>query len=233
MLGQIVATPTSDLITHAYSFGIGWYAPDASPAVYTLPKPLCLDTNFTDLGRSLSSGLWLTHTCTASSLPFSQAQPQPLHDEELLFAQQGFISDFRNTLRPTIRSFLAPEIEADIETNSEVEYLFAVIRHLLADDEEVSIEQALGEMIRLVEEWLQDLPAQINMIISEGEGLYAVRHAINAECSPLYYTTDDESYPNAQLVASEPLTASDFWLPVPENHVLILDPHEPPELLAL
>jgi len=34
-------------------------------------------------------------------------------------------------------------------------------------------------------------------------------------------------------VASEPLTDSEFWQPMPEYHLLILSPHKPPELFAL
>jgi glutamine amidotransferase len=69
--------------------------------------------------------------------------------------------------------------------------------------------------------------------VSDGERLYAVRHALDDEPPTLYYTADDEAFPNAQLMASERLTESAFWQAVPEHHILILDPEEPPELLSL
>jgi glutamine amidotransferase len=72
------------------------------------------------------------------------------------------------------------------------------------------------------------------VLISDGMRIYATRHAINHECPSLYYTTDDDSFPeDAQLVASERLTEGGLWQAVPEHHVLILDPQAPPELLAL
>jgi len=49
----------------------------------------------------------------------------------------------------------------------------------------------------------------------------------------LYYTTDDETFPDARRLASEPLTESGIWQSVPEHQILILSPEEPPELLSL
>ncbi|VAW79523.1 hypothetical protein MNBD_GAMMA13-168 [hydrothermal vent metagenome] len=71
------------------------------------------------------------------------------------------------------------------------------------------------------------------MVVSDGERLYAVRHAIGDACPTLYYTTDDDAFPDGQLIASEPLTESGVWQSVPEHQILILDPEEPPELLSL
>ena len=70
-------------------------------------------------------------------------------------------------------------------------------------------------------------------IVTEGERLYASRHALNHGCPSLYYTTDDELFPGGQLLASERFTDDSFWQPVPEHHILILDAEKPPELLEL
>ena len=75
--------------------------------------------------------------------------------------------------------------------------------------------------------------ALLNIIVTDGIKLYAARHGINHECPSLYYTTDDELFPAGQVIASERLTEDDFWQPVPEHHLLIIEPDNPPELLAL
>jgi glutamine amidotransferase len=95
------------------------------------------------------------------------------------------------------------------------------------------METALGELAQRVEQWSRDQPSLLNIVVSDGERIYAMRHALNHACPSLYYTTDDEAFPNAQLVASERLTESTFWQSVPEHQILILDPEEPPELLSL
>lgn len=222
------------LLEDAYSFGVGWYTPDATPAVYTQPIPAWLDSNLPHLSRSLSSGLWLVYAQNdISHQPLNRNAAQPLCDADYLFAHHGFIEDFSGTLRPEIRNFLNPDIEAQIHTNSVAEHLMAVMRNLLDDNERLPIEQALAEMFTLLEDWLEQGRAQLNIIITDGEGLYAARHAINMECAPLYYSTDDEAYPNAQLIATAPPTSSEFWQPVPENHILILSANAPAELVSL
>lgn len=232
-LGHLLLDPGQRLVKDSHSFGVGWYAPDASPAVYAQPLPIWSDANLPHLARALSSSLWLAHAQSLATNRAGQADTQPFHDEDFIFAHSGLIQDFRDTLCPTMRQFLAPPIEAEIQSHHEAEFLFAIVRHLLTEDEDLSLDQALAEMFTLLQEWLEQRPALLNIIISDGEGLYAARHAINAECAPLYFSTDDEGYPNGQLIASERLTPSEFWQPVPEHHILILDPYEPPELLAL
>ena len=71
------------------------------------------------------------------------------------------------------------------------------------------------------------------LVVSDGERLYAVRHALGDDCPTLYYTADDQDFPNAQLMASEPVTNTGLWQTVPEHQILILDPEEPPELMSL
>ena len=219
---------------NADGYGFGWYADDATPVAYTQAQPIWTDTNLPRLARALSSDLWFGHVRSATpGTSVNQANAQPFCDDELLFAHNGFVKDFTITLRPQIRQFLDPRIDAAIQGNTDSEHLFAVLRHLLADDVELSIEDALTGLCELLDAWQTGQSVLLNLIVSEGERVYALRHAINHSCPTLYYNTDDEAFPAAQLVASERLTASDYWQPVPEHHLLILDPDAPPELLAL
>jgi glutamine amidotransferase len=214
-------------------FGIGWYAPDGATAAYANPFPMWFDVNLPPLARSLFGRLWLAAVRTAA-LPFTAVTTNslPCRDTQLIFLHDGFLDDF-SKLRRTIRDFLEPHIEAEIGGNSDSEHLFALLRHLLLDDAELSVEEAVVEMFELLGAWLANGRGLLNIVVTEGERIYAARHAVNLECPSLYYTIDDEAFPEAQLVASEPLTKSEFWQPVPPHHLLILDPAEPPELLAL
>jgi len=69
--------------------------------------------------------------------------------------------------------------------------------------------------------------------MSDGQYLYAARHAINETCPSLYYTTGDDNFPNGQLIASERLDDSDSWEDVPIHHILVMDTQDSPELIAL
>ncbi|MHB8745363.1 MAG: ergothioneine biosynthesis protein EgtC [Gammaproteobacteria bacterium] len=219
---------------NADGYGFGWFASDGRPVVYTQAMPIWTDANLPHLARALQSGLWFGHVRSATpGSAVNQVNAQPFCDQEVLFAHNGFIADFAQTLRPKIRQFLHPHVDAEIRGSTDSEHLFALLRHFLADDADLSIEDALSAVFELLDDWQNGTPLLLNCIVSDGERVFAARHAINHDCPTLYYVTDDDAFPGAQVVASERLTHSEFWQPVPEHHILILDPEAPAELLAL
>lgn len=219
---------------NADGYGFAWYGDDNSPAAYVNPGAIWSDPNLPHLARNLVSDLWLASVRSAiAGLPVNHANTQPFVDEEFLFDHNGLIDDFHVRLLPAIIQHLDPRHLPTIRGNTESEYLFAVMRQLMSDNPEMPMESALAELMERVEQWADGSRCLLNIVVSDGERLYAVRHAIGDDCPSLYYTTDDETYPNAQLIASERLTESTFWQTVPEHQILILDPEEPPELLPL
>lgn len=219
---------------NADGYGFGWYTEDGRPAVYVSPAPIWTDPNLAHLGRALVSDLWLASIRSASpGNPINHANTQPFADEEFLFDHNGLIDDFHQAVRPRLQADLAPDYLQDIRGNTESEYLFAALRQLLNENLDMPMEEALAGLMRRIDHWAGDCRTLLTIAVSDGERLYAVRHANGDECPTLYYTTDDEAFPDGQLIASEPLTESGLWQSVPEHQILILDPEEPPELLSL
>ena len=219
---------------NADGYGFAWYGDDSRPAAYVNPAPIWTDPNLPHLARTLVSDLWVTSVRSATiGNPVSHANTQPFVDAEFIFDHNGLIDDFHAHFRAQVARELDPRYTAEILGNTESEYLFAVLRQLLADDSELPMEAALAELAQRVESWANGGRCLLNIVVSDGERIYAARHALDDDCPSLYYTTDDEMFPNAQLVASEPLTESSFWRSVPDHQILILDPEEPPELLSL
>jgi glutamine amidotransferase len=214
------------------AFGIGWYAADGRPAVYAERLPPASDPNLPHLARSLSAPLWLAALHDVAT-PFAATLPlQPRHDARLLFLYPGFIEDFKS-LRPTLREFLQTEPAMEPASTAAGDHLFALVQHLLRDDPTPDVLQALSTLFALLSGWLGPRRALLNLIIADGERLYATRHAHHLECSPLYYTVDDETFPEGQLLASTRLTDAEFWQPLPADHLLVLDATQPPELVTL
>lgn len=219
---------------NADGYGFGWYGPDDKPAIYTSALPIWSDSNLPHLARSLSQPLWLAEVRSATpGTPVHQFNTAPFLDDTLLYVHNGFIREFHRQVLQQINAMLEPDIAADINGNTDSEYLFACLRQLLADDPGLSIPAALERLFELLADWAGDHPALMNFVITDGQRLYATRHGFNHECPSLYYTTDDELFPGGQVIASECLTGDSFWSPVPEHHILILDPEKPPELQAL
>lgn len=228
------ALPAPGLSTAVYpdGFGLGWYAADGVPSVYLRSQPLWSDLNLPHLAHSIYARLMLAVIHSASAPFSSPAHNQPCHDDRLLFLHQGSVDDF-NRLRHTLRDFLEPEIETVMQGNTPAEHLFALLRHLLNDDPELTLEQALAALLDLLAGWLGDRPHLLNLIVADKDSLYVARHAVNMECPAIYYSIDDDAFPDGQLVASEPLTDSEFWQPLPQHHLLVLNARKPPELFSL
>lgn len=215
-------------------FGIGWYDPEDRPATYRNLVPIWSDPNLRPLARTLHQPLWVGSVRSAT--PDSETgtgDTQPFASEQLLFMHSGFVTDFVMAARPRIRHWLRPEIEAEIHGRTDSEYLFAVLRQTLDGDPDLLPEDGLRQLCELVARWSPEGGSLLNLCVTDGFRIYAVRHALGEQCATLYYTTDDDLFPNGQIVASEPLTDSEFWRPVPAHHLLILDPDDPPALSPL
>ena len=130
-------------------------------------------------------------------------------------------------------AILSPDIAADVQGNTDSEYLFACLRQLLTDPRSSTLPDALRRLCDLLGDWVDELPALLNMVVSDGDRLYAVRHGINHDSPSLYYSTDEEMFPGGQLIASERFNNDGYWQPVPEHHILVLDPQAPPDLVEL
>jgi len=219
---------------NADGYGFAWYGNDGRPAVYVNPMPIWADPNLPHLAGALDSALWVASVRSATAgNPVHHGNTQPFVDEEFVFDHNGFIDKFHAEVLPEILAELDPGYLPDLRGNTESEYLFLILRQILSADPDLPMEDALRELMRCVEQWAGGRRSLLNLLVSDGERLYAVRHAINDDCPSLYYTTDDEAFPDAQLIASERLTESSFWQTVPEHQILIIDPEEPPELLSL
>ena len=219
---------------NADGYGFGWFAADEAPAVFTSQMPIWSDTNLESLGRALAARQWLANVRSATRrMPVAQLNTMPFADAEFLFLHNGYVDRFGETLRPRVRQALAPQFETTIQGNTDSEYLFAYLRQILDGDDDMPVEEGLAQLFDTLADWLGDTKALLNVIVGDGERLYCARHAINGECPSLYFTTDDEDFPGGQIVASEPLTGTEFWQPVPEHAMLILDLEQPPQLLQL
>ncbi len=218
---------------NADGFGVGWYDQAGQPAVYRHFLPAWADPNLDALGRSLHRGLWMANVRSATEgFGTGFANTQPFADRRLMFLHNGYLSEFPLAARPRIRRWLAPEIESEVHGNTDSEYLFACLRQLCAVDALAPL-AALGRLAELAEEWGEGRPALLTVVFTEGESLYALRHAVGLDCPTLYRTGEAPAFPGASLLASEPLDDSGAWEPLPDHHLARLTPGRPAEICPL
>ncbi len=220
---------------NADGYGFGWFQ-DERPQRYIYPHPIWHDQNLPALAQSMHAPAWLGAIRGMRRRELTRLNPnkiQPFVGDQLLFMHEGFVEDFNLTLRPSCLQYIDPPLAAEITTNSDSEYLFGLLRQRLRETDELSVAQALGDILSTLEVTLRDIPALLNIVVYDGIRLIAARHATNHPCPTLYYCKDHPDYPGAQLIASEPLDRTGDWEQIPQHHIVTLSIDRPAHVVRL
>ncbi len=203
---------------NADGWGVGWFAPDGKPAVYRHTLPIWSDTNVPGLARSLTSGTWLGNVRSATAgLGTDMINTQPFAGDGLVYTHNGFIDDFARSLRRRLRTTLSEAVEAEVQGNTDSEYLFAMIRQ-----EPGTLGQRLAAVVRRIQHWLADSPdirALLAIVIGDGRQMAGVRAAANAEAPSLYFNPE---WQNGAVIASEAFDDHDSWQRLEPDQVVTL-----------
>ncbi len=244
-LAQFLLAPPHGLLPQSYApremreghvnadgYGIGWLTPTDELARLTYSLPIWADHNLGTLAPHLHSPVWLATVRSATSgLANHPANTQPYLADGLLFLHNGYLANFP-AVRSRIRRMLSAEVETAIAGTTDSEYVFALLRQILSAAD-FDVREALREFARRAIDDLAVERGLLNIVVTDGERIYALRHAINAPAPTLYFTSDDEDYPGAVLIASEPVTDGPYWQTIPEHHILTVDGNKPVELISL
>ncbi|MXX98702.1 MAG: ergothioneine biosynthesis protein EgtC [Gammaproteobacteria bacterium] len=203
---------------NADGYGFGWYRADGRAAVYRNPMPIWSDANLNDLADSLYSERWLTMVRSATEgFATHIDNTQPFKHDRYLYLHNGYIKNFNQTLRQNIIAELSDPIIASLRGLNDSEYLFALLRQFIADHPR----QELAVAIKHLTEWLtahiKDGEALLNIIVSDNQCLYAIRHAINGRAPSLYYLNDADGL----WVVSEKLDNEHAWQIFPKKKLMI------------
>ena len=207
---------------NADGYGVAWQADDGTPAVYRSVMPAWADPNLEHLAHSLHSRLWLGNVRSATEgLATHVVNTQPFVDEARLFTHNGFIQDFAATARRGLRALLPEALEQSIVGTTDSEYLFA-----LACRPAAGPLAALQSLYRAVADTLKrsDTPALLNIVLSDGDTLAAMRAALNAPAPSLYFHRAHPGLRDGAVVASEACDHDTGWQAVPADHCLLLTP---------
>ncbi len=240
-IDRLIAEPEHSLIVQSYQpkemtagvinadgFGIGWYHPqqNTDPFIYKQTIPIWSDTNLPDLGRSIETGCMLSYVRSATpGQAVSMSNCQPFRDGNLLFIHNGFIENFRGGLYKQIRDKLHHHIYRAIDGTTDSEHIFALFSNELHTHPELPLEIALQRTLRL----LRDLATvdrttiSANIVISDGKRLIASRFAHSATVPTFYWIKDSIEYPDAVILASEPIFKGD-WQTCPMQSIITVEP---------
>ena len=218
---------------NADGFGIGWYLPNKDIARYRQPLPIWNDTNLKDLSLSLKQNLFFAMIRSATDvLNANVVNTQPFAYKHWLFQHNGYIQNFSDDFRIQIRQLLNPDYENLIQGSTDSEYIFALLmQHIEQCNDPVVALQHTFDNIQNV---IGDKRSLLNIHLSDGECIFASKHAINGLCPTLYYGKNIAGFPNnSQLLSSEPLNDDDNWQAIKDHCIIILQANKQIELINL
>lgn len=237
LLDLILSKPEHSLIEQSYQpkemtsglvnadgFGIGWYHSqrDTNPFTYKNTLPIWSDINLTNLSRYIESGCMIANVRSATAgQAVDLSNCHPFSNGNLLFTHNGFIQNFRQSLYRPICNLLRDEVYQGINGSTDSEHIFALIINELVRQPEISLDKALQNSLFTLAELAQlhQTNASANIILTDGRRLVASRFSTRSPAPSLYWLRDDPTFPNAVIIASEPLFAGN-WHPVSENSII-------------
>jgi glutamine amidotransferase len=190
-------------------YGVVWYA-DGCPARIAEPRPLWHDE---DLRSTLSA---ITSSCVlaavsdsrrAGALPRALLPPLVLDRWSFVFA--GEVPGFQRDHMRALRSDLPDELYAQLRGPTEGETLF--LRVIAELGRGRSMVEALEAVARAVKARLGKSEAQLNMVLSDGQRLAAIRSSTVLMTNSLYVAKRPPFAPDGVVLVSEAPESGAAW----------------------
>lgn len=219
------AAPTS------MGWGIGFYE-DSEPLVRKSPKETRNDVDLLGVISETRSDLLIGHVREATVGSLRAENTHPFRFRNWLFAHSGTLrrfSDIRKQMEETMPAFLYRSLGGD--TDSEV--FFHVILAFLHDARKLDdprldadvISETLIKTLSMTDELEakagSDIPSNVNILISNGNCLVALRRS-SVELRHMTYESPrrDGIKPRAVLIGCEHTSVGESWVTMPNQSVV-------------
>ncbi|MHA1536245.1 MAG: ergothioneine biosynthesis protein EgtC [Alphaproteobacteria bacterium] len=205
-------------------YGVAWWDRERrdEPYLYRSTLPIWNDNNLGSLGDYVVSNCMLANVRGATpGQSLGADNTQPFAAGPLAAIHNGFVEDFRNTMQRELRRALDEHAYASVAGSSDSENLIAYLFQHMRGAASLSegMRAGLDGLLALA----PGVRMTLNFIVSDGEQLIASRLASGAEAPSLYRLTDHPRFPQAVLIASEPLFDDDAWTAVPQGSLISVD----------
>lgn len=222
---------------NADGFGVAWYDPDVrpEPARYVNPFPIWSDPDLPGFGALTQSPCFIGNVRNATVAgTTAAANCAPYVDGRWSFSLNGYLTEFQEQWRtPMMREWISDDRLRYIHGVTDTEFLFQALLTRMDDGAEPA--HAIKSLSQDVAAFGRDhdLPVQLNLLLSDGDHLYATRDGTKDACNSLYHLHDGEEFPDAHVIASEPLMDDPEWAPVEPGTLLVLSGGAPTVRLTL
>ncbi len=237
MLDQSLSARSSRTPTNGDGFGIGWYDARERPGLFRSVRPAWNNRNFRDLVEHIESRLFLAHVRATTTGGVQETNCHPFRHGRWLFVHNGAIVDFE-PVRRELMFAVEPALFNGMTGTTDSEVMFHLaLTFGLEDDPIPAMERMAGLVEATARAHGTDHPLVMTLGFTDGERMFAVRYASNAEEAPTLFHSRraSELYEinpelrghlsqDARVVASEPLgSLADAWVPIPASTAIVVD----------
>lgn len=153
-------------------------------------------------------------------IPMDRSGLLPLTHDRWTFVLNGFVPRFRERHMRALRASLPDRLYAELRGSSDSETLFLLV--MAALEEGAAPLDALRACARTVAERVGPTEAQLNMLLTDGRKLVAVRTGTVARTNSMYAAAGHPLAPAGVLLSSEPLDEDPTWEPVDGHDAIVV-----------
>jgi glutamine amidotransferase len=217
LLEQSQHAAEAKLAVNGDGFGISWYGPDGMPGLYRDVLPAWADDNLTNLCRMVRSHHFIAHIRASTVGETSRTNCHPFTFGKWSFCHNGQIPHFKKIRRRMLAALSDELFEARRGTTDSEMIFLTLLAHGL-DTDPIAAMRATLDCIGPAGE---GGPIKLTCVFSDGQTLYAFRHASAGTAPSLYVSGVLDT--GGRSLASEPLCGvSDRWTAVPRDTVCAL-----------
>ena len=241
-LNSLILEPPHSLVVQSYApkelevaklnadgFGLGWYHPTekTEPFTYRNVLPIWNDANLSSLCRYVTTGCAVAYVRSATpGQGVDISNCQPFQAGNLLFTHNGYIKQFHDKLYRPMRQAMSDSAYTTLRGSTDSEHIWGLFLSALyqvpSQSLEAALEKALETLTALAYKY--DTPMAANVLVSDGNQLIGSRLASHNRAPSLYWLKCDPRFPDAVLVASEPLFDGD-WAACPDSSLFTVNTH--------
>lgn len=233
-LGRIIVEPAHSLLEQSQhaaeaklavngdGFGFAWYDDGPEPGLYRDVLPAWSDGNLPSLCRMIRSRLFLAHVRASTTGETSRVNCHPFVQDGWSFMHNGQVGDFTR-IRRALEGTLSDPLYMARRGSTDSELLFLMLLNCGLKDDPHAATMTMLNVLRAHSAYGTGKDAvRLTCVFSDGQTIYAFRHASDERCPTLYVRAIDGG---GWTLASEPLDGvAANWAEVPADTLLTLAP---------
>lgn len=197
---------------NADGYGVVWYS-GGRPGRLAEARPIWHDAELKSTLDVIDSGCVVAALRNGTAgIPVDRSGLLPMVHERWSFVLNGFVPDFRQSHMRALRSDLPDDLYGTLAGSSDSETLFLLAVSRIREG--ASMIEGLVETASRVKARVGGTEAQLNMVMSDGDSVVAVRTGTAPVTNSLYLAEHPEFAPGGVVLASEAPEPGSAWAPV-------------------